>query len=131
MINLLINGVFLLLGRAQVHQLRALGLLQVEFLGGDGIIESGLFNGDGNLVVILRPVQLDVGWVVNTLKILVVGVLGQKFVDEHFESCRLAGHTWNQYGIKTEETVDHPDIFVCGTPKVGWPEFWKDFRYYG
>ena len=62
--------------------------------------------------------------------LIVIG-LSQKFVDQHFESCKLAGHTWNQYGIKNEETVDHPDIFVCGPPKVGWPEFWKDFRYYG
>jgi hypothetical protein len=62
--------------------------------------------------------------------LIVVG-LSQKFVDRHFASCRLAGHTWNQYGIKNEETEDHPDIFVCGTPTVGWPEFWKDFRYYG
>ena len=57
--------------------------------------------------------------------------LRRKFVDEHLESCRLAGHTWNQYGIRNEETVDHPDIFVCGPLKVGWPEFWNDFRYYG
>ena len=62
--------------------------------------------------------------------LIVIG-LSRKFVDEHFESCKLAGHTWNQYGIENEETVDHPDIFVCGPPKVGWPEFWKDFRYYG
>ena len=62
--------------------------------------------------------------------LIVIG-LSRKFVDQHFESCRLAGHTWNQYGIKNEETVDHPDIFVCGPPNVGWPEFWKDFRYYG
>ena len=52
-------------------------------------------------------------------------------MDEHFDSCRLAGHTWNQYGIKNEETEDHPGHLVCGPPKVGWPEFWKDFRYYG
>lgn len=62
--------------------------------------------------------------------LIVVG-LSQKFVDSHFDSCRLAGHTWNRYGIKNEETVDHPDIFVCGPPKAGWPEFWNHFRYYG
>jgi hypothetical protein len=62
--------------------------------------------------------------------LIVIG-LSRKFMDEHFESCRLAGHTRNAYGIENEETVDHPDIFVCGPPKVGWPEFWKDFRYYG
>ena len=62
--------------------------------------------------------------------LIVIG-LSRDFVDEHFQSCRLAGHTWNQYGIKNEETEDHPDIFVCGPPKAGWPDFWKDFRYYG
>jgi len=62
--------------------------------------------------------------------LIVIG-LGRKFVDENFASCRLAGHTWNQYEIKNEETEDHPDIFVCGPPKAGWPEFWEGFRYYG
>ena len=62
--------------------------------------------------------------------VIVIGQ-DQNFVDEHFVSCRLVGHTWNQYGIKDEETVEHPDIFACGPPKVGWPEFWKNFRYYG
>ena len=55
----------------------------------------------------------------------------RKYMDKTFESCRLAGHTWNQYGIKNEETEDHPDIWVCGPPKQGWPEFWKDFQYFG
>ena len=62
--------------------------------------------------------------------VIVIG-LSRKYMDESFESCRLAGHTWNQYRIKNEETVDHPDIYVCGPPKAGWPKFWDDFRYYG
>jgi 4-amino-4-deoxy-L-arabinose transferase-like glycosyltransferase len=62
--------------------------------------------------------------------VIIIG-LSRKYMDENFESCRLAGHTWNPYGIKNEETEDHPDIYVCGPPKQGWPEFWKDFRYYG
>jgi len=33
--------------------------------------------------------------------------------------------------VLNEETEDHPDIYVCGPPKAGWPEFWKDLRYYG
>jgi len=55
----------------------------------------------------------------------------RQYMDETFESCRHAGHTWNQYGVKNQETEDHPDIWVCGPPKQGWPEFWKNFRYYG
>ncbi|HEY4959685.1 MAG TPA: glycosyltransferase family 39 protein [Terriglobales bacterium] len=62
--------------------------------------------------------------------VIVIG-LSRKYMDESFESCRLAGHTWNQYGVKNEETADHPDIYVCGPPKDGWPKFWEDFRYYG
>jgi len=62
--------------------------------------------------------------------VIVLG-LSQQFLEKRFTSCRLVGHTWNLYGIKNEETGDHPEIFVCGPPKVGWPEFWKDFRYFG
>ncbi len=48
--------------------------------------------------------------------VIVIG-LSRKYMDDSFESCRLAGHTWNLYGVKNEETVDHPDIYVCGPPK--------------
>ena len=60
-------------------------------------------------------------------------VIGQsrESADEYFTACRLAGHIWNQHAVKNEETVRAPDIFVCGPPKQGWPEFWKHFRYYG
>jgi len=62
--------------------------------------------------------------------LIVLGV-SQGFRDKNFESCRLAAHVWNRYGVLNEETKDHPDIFVCGGPRKSWPEFWKDFRYYG
>jgi 4-amino-4-deoxy-L-arabinose transferase-like glycosyltransferase len=62
--------------------------------------------------------------------LIVIG-LDQKYRDKDFQWCRLAGHTWNHYNVKNEETVDHPDIFVCGPPKMGWPAFWEDFRYFG
>ena len=62
--------------------------------------------------------------------VIILG-LDQEYVDKRFTSCRVAGHTPNPYGVINEETGDHPDIFVCGPPKVGWPEFWKHFRYFG
>jgi hypothetical protein len=62
--------------------------------------------------------------------VIVVGI-SRKYLDEQFGNCRLAGHTWNRYGIKNEETEDHPDIWVCGPPKFGWPAFWQDFRHFG
>jgi hypothetical protein len=52
-------------------------------------------------------------------------------VDEIFQGCRLAGHNGNSEGVKNEETEYHPDIFVCGPPKLPWPEFWKKYQNYG
>ncbi len=48
-----------------------------------------------------------------------------------FQSCELSGHVANSYGIKNEETLDHPDIFVCRGLRKPWPEFWSKFRYFG
>ena len=62
--------------------------------------------------------------------LIVVG-LSHKFLEENFTSCEVAGHTGNPYGVLNEETVDHPDIYVCRGLKETWPEFWKDFQYFG
>jgi hypothetical protein len=48
-----------------------------------------------------------------------------------FTACRLAGHNTNSLGVENEESQDHPDIFVCGLPRLPWPEFWKKFRRFG
>lgn len=52
-------------------------------------------------------------------------------VDGAFTSCRLAGHIGNAEGVKNEESEDHPDIFVCGPPRLSWPEFWKENQRFG
>jgi 4-amino-4-deoxy-L-arabinose transferase-like glycosyltransferase len=62
--------------------------------------------------------------------VIVVGI-SKEYLDEHFQSCRVAGHNGNPYGIKNEESEDHPDIYVCGPPRNGWPEFWKKFQWFG
>ncbi len=62
--------------------------------------------------------------------LIVIGLpLG--FLQRHFESCQLAAHTWNRYGVENEETQEHPDIFVCRGLRGSWPAFWSKFRYYG
>jgi uncharacterized membrane protein len=63
-------------------------------------------------------------------EILIIVGFPQQFVEENFTSCRLAAHPWNYFGIENEETFEHPDIFVCGGPKAGWPEFWRDFQFF-
>jgi hypothetical protein len=60
-------------------------------------------------------------------------VLGRsrQYVDKMLTSCRLAGHNGNPYGVQNEESEDHPDIFVCGAPRMPWPEFWKQYQGFG
>lgn len=60
-------------------------------------------------------------------------VMGQsgKEADRLFTACRLAGHNGNSLGVKNEESEDHPDIIVCGPPRLPWPEFWKEYQGFG
>ncbi len=62
---------------------------------------------------------------------LVVLGLSRHFLERNFSACEVAGHTPNPYGIDNEETRDNPDIYVCRGLRHSWPEFWRDFRYYG
>ncbi|HEX6897311.1 MAG TPA: hypothetical protein VF146_18655, partial [Bryobacteraceae bacterium] len=64
-------------------------------------------------------------------EVLIVTGLSRKYLDRHFKSCELAGHVSNQYGVQNEESLEHPDIFVCREIREPWPEFWKIFRNYG
>jgi hypothetical protein len=62
--------------------------------------------------------------------LIVVG-WSQRQLDREFSGCRVAGHNGNALGVKNEESEDHPDIYVCGPPKKGWPEFWKTNQRFG
>jgi len=62
---------------------------------------------------------------------LIVLGLSREYVEKTFTSCRLAGHNGNPYGVHNEESDDHPDIFVCGGPRLSWPEFWKKYQNFG
>jgi hypothetical protein len=62
---------------------------------------------------------------------LIVMGSGQNYVDRAFTACRLAGHLGNSLGVKNEESQDHPDVFVCGGPRLPWPEFWKQYQSFG
>ncbi|HYM77534.1 MAG TPA: glycosyltransferase family 39 protein [Candidatus Dormibacteraeota bacterium] len=62
--------------------------------------------------------------------LIVVGH-GQKYVDRMFTACRVAGHNGNALGVKNEESEDHPDIFVCGPPRLPWADFWEAYQAFG
>jgi 4-amino-4-deoxy-L-arabinose transferase-like glycosyltransferase len=48
-----------------------------------------------------------------------------------FESCERAGLITNRYGVRNEETQDHPVILLCRGPRRPWPELWTHLRSFG
>ena len=61
--------------------------------------------------------------------LLIVGFT-REFVEANFTSCRLIGQNTNSYGIANEESTERRDIFLCGPPKLPWPQFWATFQYF-
>jgi len=59
--------------------------------------------------------------------IIALGI-NAKDANSIFTNCRWAGHNGNSLGVRNEESMDHPDIFVCGPPRDGWPELWRKHR---
>jgi hypothetical protein len=55
--------------------------------------------------------------------LIVLGLTSEQ-ANRIFTGCRLAGHNSNAEGVMNEESQDHPDIFVCGPPRLPWPELW-------
>jgi hypothetical protein len=55
----------------------------------------------------------------------------REYVNRTFADCRWAAHNTNRYGVHNEESDDHPDIFLCGGPRLPWPEFWKQYQSFG
>jgi hypothetical protein len=62
---------------------------------------------------------------------LIVLGLGAKEANAIFTVCRLAGHNGNAEGVRNEESQYHPDIFVCGPPRMPWAELWREHRDFG
>ncbi|HMG85977.1 MAG TPA: glycosyltransferase family 39 protein [Terracidiphilus sp.] len=62
--------------------------------------------------------------------IIVLG-LSERQANSIFTGCRWAGHNGNSFGIRNEESRDHPDIFVCGPSRKSWPEIWEEHQDFG
>jgi hypothetical protein len=62
--------------------------------------------------------------------IIVLGLQPEE-ADQIFTGCRLAGHNGNSEGVKNEESLYHPYIFLCGPPRKPWPLVWKEHRDFG
>jgi hypothetical protein len=64
-------------------------------------------------------------------QILIVLGFSREEAERFFATCDLAGQVTNPYGVENEETRFHPDIFICRDLRQSWPEFWRDFHYFG
>ncbi len=62
---------------------------------------------------------------------LIVLGLSQGYANRMLTGCRLAARVQFPYGVKNEESQEHPDIWLCGGPRLPWPEFWKEFQSFG
>ncbi|HKU19694.1 MAG TPA: glycosyltransferase family 39 protein [Terriglobales bacterium] len=108
----------------------------------DAGILVGNYGEQGAIEVLGRPYHLPIpisgtnsawlrGYPVPPPSTLIVLGWSRKGVESTFTSCRLAGHNGNLLGVPNEESQYHPDIFVCGPPRLPWPEFWKQFQGFG
>jgi len=62
--------------------------------------------------------------------VIVVG--GELHDQEHnFEQCRVAALVSIPYGVKNEESVDHPEILVCRHLRSPWPLAWSRSQEFG
>jgi dolichyl-phosphate-mannose-protein mannosyltransferase len=63
-------------------------------------------------------------------QILIIVGFPRAFLEANFDSCRLVAQNTNSLGVVNEETTERRDIFLCGPPKAGWQQFWRNFQYY-
>lgn len=62
--------------------------------------------------------------------LIVVGLTAQQ-ANRIFTGCRWAGHNGNAEAVRNEESLYHPDIFVCGAPRLSWPQVWQEHKDFG
>ena len=63
-------------------------------------------------------------------RLLVVGLDADE-ASSRFNSCQLAAKVPYPPDLNNEESRYHPDIFLCGTPRLPWPDFWRSFQRFG
>jgi hypothetical protein len=60
---------------------------------------------------------------------LIVLGLSRATADKAFTGCRLVGTISRPEGYENEESDG--DIYLCGPPRLPWPEFWIEYQAYG
>ena len=49
----------------------------------------------------------------------------------NFQDCTLIAAITTPFNIQNDETIDHRAIYVCHHLRQPWPQFWKQFQYFG
>jgi hypothetical protein len=62
--------------------------------------------------------------------VIVIGV-SDKDRERAFTACKIAATIPYPGDLNNEESNDHPDIYVCGQPRIPWPELWKHALGFG
>lgn len=62
---------------------------------------------------------------------LIVAGLNSEDAKAAFTDCRFAAHVPYPPHLNNEESKYRPDIFLCGPPRLPWPEFWKKYQRFG
>lgn len=64
-------------------------------------------------------------------ELLIVLGSSREDLENKFESCQLVGHITNREGVPNEETMRHPDIFLCWHLRGDWRAMWAKARRFG
>ena len=60
-------------------------------------------------------------------------VVGSNLSDQqrNFRQCSVAATVHIPFGVRNEESVDHPDILVCRRLRLPWPQAWQHSQSFG
>jgi hypothetical protein len=64
-------------------------------------------------------------------ELLIVLGSSREDLENKFEWCQLVGHITNREGVPNEETMRHPDIFLCRHLRGDWRAMWAKARRFG
>ena len=64
------------------------------------------------------------------LTVIAVGFKPEE-LNRIFALCQVAAQLSNPYGVVNDIFRDRATVYVCRNIRSPWPEFWKDFQYYG
>lgn len=90
--------------------------------------------GEGlGLPPVISPVNSYWYWSLPERPPEAVVVIGfeRETLESFFADCILAGLNVNKFGVENEESLFHPEIFLCAEPLAPWETIWPQARSFG